>query len=390
MGRACDSQTEQNEMRASLNRKRRWLVEAGLALAFGVGFAACSGDDEGISPLDGGLDAQTDTYLSEQAVSVEAAAESSAPASARDWSTYPPVVEMDGVSEIWALSDIHGDYSALTKLLAGAGVIASEPVGPSAVLWSAGTATLVVVGDAIDKGPDAPDVVRLLIALRVSAEAAGGHVIVTMGNHEAEFLADPENDKATKTGTDEGIDPELSAIGLAPDATAAGDNDIGVFIRNLPVACRIDDWFFAHAGKTDGFAIADIAALVRNEVDDAGFGAPVLADDASILEARLASTPPQWWDESGDAGALLTSWASAVGAHHLVMGHQPGDVGIAGGPNRNSDDMFAAYGGLLFLIDTGMSIGADHTGGALLHVKNAGDAGESWEEALPNGSTKSF
>jgi hypothetical protein len=45
----------------------------------------------------------------------------------------------------------------------------------------------------IDKGPDAPDVVRFLSALQTSAASAGGRVIVTMGNHEAEFLAAPTN-----------------------------------------------------------------------------------------------------------------------------------------------------------------------------------------------------
>ena len=52
--------------------------------------------------------------------------------------------------------------------------------------------------------------------------------------------------------------------------------------------------------------------------------------------------------------------------------------------------MYAAYGGLVFLIDTGMSIGVDNTGGALLHIKNAGAADESWEEVLPSGAKKSI
>jgi hypothetical protein len=358
------------------------------ALAF-----ACGGDDtvtpSPTSSSDGGGDAASDTSLSDSSLPSDSGVDAAHPP-ARNWAEFPAIAQIDGVSEIWALSDIHGDYAALTKLLNGANVIASVPATPSAVVWNQGTAVLVVVGDLIDKGPDAPDVVRLMMALQISAAAAGGKVIVTMGNHEAEFFADPENDKATKTGTDEGIDPELAAIGLTPDATAAGDDDIGLFLRDLPIAARVDDWFFVHAGKTDGLTATALASAIQTGVDTSGFGADVLAADASILEARLSSSPPQWWDVTNDAGGLLTEWTAAVGAKHLVMGHQPGAVGISAGPNRNNDDMFAAYGGLIFMIDTGMSVGVDNTGGALLHVKNAGTVTVTWEEVLPNGNKKSL
>jgi hypothetical protein len=255
------------------------------------------------------------------------------------------------------------------------------------VKWSAGPVTFVVVGDLIDKGPDAPDVVRVVIALQAAAAAAGGRVVVTMGNHEAEFLANPENSKAT--GSD-GLDPELATIGLTPDATAAGGDDIGTFIRNLPFAARVDDWFFVHAGDTEGATVADLESTLTSGVDATGFGAPVLSATSSLLEARLSGSPPQWWDATGDATTLLTTWTKALGVSHLVMGHQPGAVGISNGPDRAKDQMAAEYGGLLFLIDTGLSVDVDDTGGALLHVTNVGAATEAWEEILPDGSVKAL
>ncbi len=306
---------------------------------------------------------------------------------ARDWTTYPAVLAVEGTDELRVVSDVHGDYAALTKLLVAGGVISGVPPAPSAVRWIGGTTTLVVVGDLIDKGPDAPDVVRLAITLQASAKAAGGEVIVTMGNHEAEFLADPENSKAS--GTD-GLDPELASIGLNPDATAAGDDDIGRFIRNLPFAARVDDWFFVHAGNTQGATLADLTITLENGVNAMGFGAPVLAATDSLLESRLGSSPPQWWDATGDATTLLTTWTKALSVSHLVMGHQPGSVGITSGPDRAKDQMASESGGLLFLIDTGLSIDVDGTGGALLHVTHVAAADESWEEILPDGSVKSL
>lgn len=308
----------------------------------------------------------------------------------RDWSTAPAIVQIDGVGEIWALSDIHGDYKALTTLLAGANVITKVPDAPAKVTWNQGAAAFVVVGDAIDKGPDAPDVVALLMALQASAATAGGRVIVTMGNHEAEFLADPTNPFASKTGTDEGLAPELAAIGLLPAQTADGQDALGVFLRAEPLAARVDNWFFMHAGDTHGATLAELQSAIVSGVDAAWFGAPVLSADDSILEARLSSTGPQWWDATGSPAALLGQWTAALGVSHLVMGHQPGAVAFADGSKRAQDAMYAAYGGLVFLIDTGMSVGVDDTGGALLHIKNAGAADESWEEVLPSGAKKSI
>jgi hypothetical protein len=288
------------------------------------------------------------------------------------------------VGEIWALSDVHGDYGALVALLAGAKIIGAAPASPVEATWGAGSACLVVVGDLIDKGPDAPDVVRLLAALTAAAPAAGGRVVVTMGNHEAEFLADPANSKAS--GPD-GLDPQLQSLGLDPATTAAGGDDIGLFLRRLPFAARVGGWFFAHGGNTHGQPLAALSQALEQGVDAAGFGAVVLSDPDSLLEARLSKDGPQWWDATGDPKALLTTWSAALGASHLVMGHQPGAVGFADGSQRAKDEMAEKYGGRLFLIDTGLSAGADGTGGALLHVTDAGGAGEAWERVLPDGST---
>ena len=55
----------------------------------------------------------------------------------------------------------------------------------------AGRRVLVVVADVIDKGDQSLASIDLLTALEAEALAAGGRVVVILGNHEAEFLADP-------------------------------------------------------------------------------------------------------------------------------------------------------------------------------------------------------
>lgn len=281
---------------------------------------------------------------------------------------------MDGASEIYVLSDVHGDVDALKKLLGNAHVIAGTN-------WNAGSAVMVVVGDMIDKGPDAPDVVRFFSTLQGQAEAAGGRVIVTMGNHEAEFLANPTN---AKVESSDGFDPELNAIGLSPAQTAAGSDDIGVFLHDLPIAARVDDWFFVHAGNTNGTALADLETGFETGIDANGFAS--LTIDTSALETHTSSDGPQWWDATHDPTTLLTQWTAALNANHLVMGHEPADFAFADGAKRNRDEMMAAYGAHVFFVDTGLSVGVDGTGGAILHIEGVKTDAVRWEEIHPDGS----
>jgi hypothetical protein len=295
---------------------------------------------------------------------------------ARDWNAHPAIEELASAPSLLVLSDVHGDYLALLKLLTGAGVIDRQQ------RWTAGAAVLVVVGDLIDKGPDAVDVVRFFISLQASAAAAGGHVAVTMGNHEAEFLADPENSKATGSG---GFDPELLDAGLSPPSVAAGIGDVGMFVRDLPFAARVGDWFFAHAGNTGGRTLAQLSSDLQGGVDDGGFGAPVLSASDSLLEMKF-SQAVFWETAGGTPEATLAQWTTALGVHHIVMGHQPGSVTFADGVQRKADKIFQRYGEI-FLVDTGMSVGVDGTGGALLYIAEPTDAGSA-EVITPDGVHK--
>ena len=303
----------------------------------------------------------------------DAGTDGGARAGARDWSAHPAIEQLAGAPSLYIFSDVHADYPALIKLLAGAGVI------DAAHRWKAGDAALVVVGDLIDKGPDAVDVIRFFIALQASAAAAGGHVIVTMGNHEAQFLADPQNSKATAS---DGFDPELRAAGLSPESVAAGVGDVGLFVRDLPFAARVGDWFFAHAGNTGGRTLAQLSSDLQRGVDAAGFGAPVLSASDSLLEMKFSERI--FWEAFGKPEATLAQWTSALGVHHVVMGHQPAAVTFADGVQRKADTIFQRYG-TIFLVDTGLSEGVDGTGGAILHVPNPADAGSA-EVITPDGA----
>ena len=133
--------------------------------------------------------------------------------------------------------------------------------------WTGEGAVLVITGDMIDKGPDSLGVIALVRALRSDAAARGGRVIITMGNHEAEFLA--------KRGHNEFIN-ELITAKLDPEEVADCAGDIGQFLCTLPIAVRVNDWFFSHAGNTNGRTIDDLENAIEAGARD-GFDSPELA-----------------------------------------------------------------------------------------------------------------
>lgn len=285
----------------------------------------------------------------------------------RNWTESPAIIEMDAPPEIFAVGDVHGDYDRLVSLLTAAKLIEKTPTSPGDAVWKGGAALLICTGDLIDKGKHSLKVIALFRRLQTDAAKDGGRVIVTMGNHEAEFLAAGDSDDKA-----EEFLKELGKHDLDPNIVAAGDDakGIGSFLRSLPFAVRAGDWFFAHAGNTDGRTLNALRIKLQDDVKEHGFGAPILADDDSLLEARIHPIP--WWERKGDSPqdseGRLREYASALGIKHIVMGHQPGKATFSDGTERKKGTMFQKFDGLIFLIDTGMSEAIDYSTGAILHV----------------------
>ncbi len=287
---------------------------------------------------------------------------------ARDWTKYPAIVQIDTDEDVFAIGDVHGDYDRLMKLLAAAKIIES-PASPESVNWTAGKAVLVFTGDLIDKGPHSLQVVRLAASLRKAAAGSGGQVVTLMGNHEAEFLADPTEKKVRDFAQD------IRGAGLMPKEVAACRGDVGQFLCSLPFGARVDDWFFSHGGNTGGRTIPQLIADFQNGVGKDAFGSQQLVDANSMLEARIGEEGPggrSWFDAEipqRTEEQLLAHYAAALGVSHLVQGHQHQKVVFDDGQQRSTGQMFQWHG-LIFLIDVGMSEGVGYSQGAVLHVRH--------------------
>jgi hypothetical protein len=287
---------------------------------------------------------------------------------ARDWTKHPAIVQIDTGEDIFAVGDVHGDSDRLLKLLTAARII-ERPASPDAVRWIAGKAVLVFTGDLIDKGPHSLQVLRLAASLREAAAASGGQVVTLMGNHEAEFLADPSEKKVRDFAQD------LRSGGFIPADVAACRGDVGQFLCSLPFGARVDDWFFSHAGNTGGRTITQLIDDFESGVGKDGFGSPQLVDPNSMLEARIGEEGPggkAWFEvqrPQRSAEQLLRSYVAALGVNHLVQGHQHQKIAFEDGQQRSTGQMFQWHG-LIFLIDVGMSEGVGDSQGAVLHIRH--------------------
>ena len=311
---------------------------------------------------------------------------SPSPRPTRDWVTHPAVVQVNTPRStlVYAIGDAHADPERLIGLLNAAGIIAPKTptnVEPTALKWAAGYSILVVTGDMIEKGPTdgagSLRVIALLRALQASAQGAGGQVILLMGNHEAEFLAnwkgDFKRELEAKVKELEGQGKVEEAKAFKPRNVANCQGDLGSFLCNLPIAAKVNDSFFSHGGNTNGKNIAELSVIIQEAFASFQSLLTFTTDKKSILDARLnkqGCDGKPWFYDCGretDPQKVLKRNADALGVYHLVQGHQPGDVKF---PDevRKEGYIFQKYRGLLVLLDSGMSRGAGNysSGGALL------------------------
>src|SRR5580700_9079752 len=90
----------------------------------------------------------------------------------------PAKIPTEHTEAVVAIGDVHGDFDDFVAILQRVGLIDAQQH------WTGGKATLVQVGDLLDRGPKPRDVMDLLMTLEKEAPQAGGQVVSLLGNHE--------------------------------------------------------------------------------------------------------------------------------------------------------------------------------------------------------------
>ncbi len=305
--------------------------------------------------------------------------------------------ELDGVDRVVAISDIHGAQQAFVETLQSAGVV------DAAAGWIAGRTHLVVVGDIVDRGDDSRAALDLMMRLEEQAAAAGGRVHFVLGNHElmdlvgdlryvtkGEFAAFAADETAAMRDAAYAWHAARPPAGRAPLTRAEFDarfppgffghraafsagGRYGRWLLGKPLALRVNDTLFVHAGVTaalGSMSLQGINGALRGEFVEyvklleqlttrgtvvptmdfyelpALLGVPAVAADAAPaaepptpdpqvqrlleLQKSLVFTPasPLWYRGNVGCGPLveqdrLAKSLQSLSSQRVVIGHTP-------------------------------------------------------------------
>lgn len=217
-------------------------------------------------------------------------------------------------ARIAALSDIHGQYDLLRRLLRANGIIDAGD------RWRYGDGLLVVGGDVFDRGPRVTEAFWLLQQLQLQARRAGGDVLFVLGNHETMTLYEDLrylNPKYAEVA---------SRLGRPYPALYDADSVLGRWLRQSPVIARVGDTLFVHGGMSPEFLAAGIDNDEANARYQASLGTPKAQVKADPRTAPLydGKTSPIWYRgyfdgraTAADVDALL----ARLEVRRIVVGH---------------------------------------------------------------------
>lgn len=236
-----------------------------------------------------------------------------------------PPDQMELRSRMFAVSDIHGEYTSLTEILIAAGVI------DSGLHWSFGDGHLVVVGDVFDRGPNVTECLWLIYRLVQEASAAGGMVHYLLGNHELMVMRGDlryVNERYT-----EGI---ARRSRFKYDELFGRETELGRWLRSKNTIFRLGSTLYVHGGVLPEFlqnreSIGKVNADVRDGLD---YSSLQLHFDAPTK--RLYGTFGPLWYRGYTEGlegsypaastATIDSIMSLCNVDQIVIGHTEHDT----------------------------------------------------------------
>lgn len=245
-----------------------------------------------------------------------------------------------------AISDIHGQYDLMLRLLQASGVI------NAAQQWSFGRNQLVIVGDVMDRGNKVTEALWFLYGLQQQAKQAGGAVHVLPGNHETMVLrGDLRYIHEDYQHVEKQLNTSLPA--LYGPGTVLGD-----WLRQLPLFVRINDTLFVHGGISPTLAAQQVqpAALLNSFQQSWGLSKADLAAQP-LLQLLQTSPGPLWYrgyfpKKAEVDTAALKQQLQQFGAARIVVGH------------TSMDDVYRHHHGLVYSVDSSIKNGKT---GSMLH-----------------------
>jgi len=175
-----------------------------------------------------------------------------------------PVIQphvFTGVSKIFAVSDVHGEYRALVELLKNSRVVDEN------LHWFWGDGHLVINGDVFDRGNKVTECLWLIYRLEQEAELVGGRVHYILGNHELMVLRG--DNRYVHSKYLKGIARKTR---IKHEDLFGPDMELGRWLRTRHTVVKLNEILFVHGGISPevmarNFHTDTINELVRSNLD---------------------------------------------------------------------------------------------------------------------------
>lgn len=214
---------------------------------------------------------------------------------------------------VFVFGDIHGHLEPARARLREAGLLGPDDG------WRGADATLVFLGDFVDRGPDGAAAVRLARRLEREAAAAGGRALSLLGNHDLLLLAAQRWPEWRSPHGDSFLECWIANGGNPLDATRLDVDDLA-WLAGLPAALLAGDALLLHG---------DCALYLELAGDLTGLELAFRSVAAGSSPARLDEVLGAFSEHGGFAGAEGRRTAerclAAFGGARVVHGHTPID-----------------------------------------------------------------
>jgi hypothetical protein len=260
-----------------------------------------------------------------------------------------------------AIGDLHGDLAATRSALRAAGAI------DDADKWIGGELVVVQTGDVLDRGDDEQAILDLLFKLERDAKAAGGALIMLLGNHELMNAAGDFRyvtpgamaDFDDAPGLDLAKWERVPAQARGRIAALGPGGPYAKLLANHNVIAIVGDTLFSHAGVA-GPWVTQVDTI--NQTSRCWLDGQAGGHDTKV-PAMAGQDTPVWTRVYGgdnvDCAAAKTALAG-LGLKRQVVGHTVQQKGI----NGVCDDT-------IWRIDVGL---AKHYGGPIEVLELSPDA----------------
>lgn len=265
--------------------------------------------------------------------------------------------------QLAVLSDIHGQYQLMQKLLQVNHVVDKQGN------WNFAEGHLVIIGDVMDRGDQVTEILWWLYQLEQQAEQAGGQLHLLLGNHETMVLYNDLRYINTK------YQQVAQALGTDYSGLFAEDTVLGQWLRTKPVLAQVNDMLFVHAGLHPDYLALGMSLAEVNEQYRQSLGiAKEQLREVPVLNFLYGSLGPLWYrgyfrDENAITEPLLEQVLQALNVNRIVVGH------------TSMDGVYSHYAGKVISVDSNIKRG--HSGEILFWQEGVLTRGTLSGERLP-------